>query len=376
MLGDLGRKTESLPAMLHISVLFLAIGLSLLLPTPAGAQIDAAQAPYQIRGNLAEDQSAALQAALDQAQETGGGRVLLPAGTIYAKGLALPPKVTLSGQGIGATILKLPDGANTYLLASLGFVRNHSWTDMYGGVENMTLDGNKKNNKSGSLLVLKGYRFRARNCQFRSSPLHGILISAVAADGTPNKNGMAENRVVECAFDNNAGAGIYARDGKVNRVSDGMIHNNDFNGNGELGFYQIDLERSAGFHIVGNQMYAGKIGDLRALGAGALIVRGNNFDGSSNTPVDGRVRQVMIRGGGWGSCVVSANLFHNHAKEGGDWTMLDLTSHAKDSISVTGNVFRSEQIRATPYVVHGQAKESVVFQGNAGTRKLSAQAAE
>jgi len=343
----------------------IAFAFLLLPPTSAFAVIDATQPPYQIRGNTAEDQSAPLQAALDQARENGGDRVVLPPGTIYAKGLALPGKVTLSGQGVGATVLKLPDGANTWLLASQGFVRNHSWADMYGGLEDMTLDGNKENNKAGSLLVIKGYRFLARNCQFSNSPLHGVLISAESADGTLNDNGMAENRITNCIFDNNAGAGVYGKDARSRQVADGMIFDNYFNRNGSLGFYQIDLERSAGFHIVGNQMYAGTLGDLRASGVGALLVRGNNFDGTCNTPVDGRVRQVVIRGGGWGSCIISANLFHNHAREGGDWTMLDIVTHAEDSISVTGNVFRSELIEATPYVVSGQAKDSVIFQGNA-----------
>lgn len=350
----------------------LLFGVALLLtPTPASALIDATQAPYQVRGDLDEDQSAALQAALDQARKNGGDTVVLPSGTIYAQGLALAGKVTLAGQGIGATVLKLPNGANTWLLASLGFVRNHSWSDMYGGLANLTLDGNKENNQSGSLLVIKGYRFLARNCQFRNSPLHGVLISAVSADGTRNENGMAEIRIVHCTFDGNAGAGVYAKDAKACRVADGMINDCFFNHNGSLGFYQIDLERSAGFHIVGNQMYAGALGDLRALAAGALIVRGNNFDGSCNAPVDGRVRQVVIRGGGWGTCVISANVFHNHAKEGGAWTMLDIATHAEDSISVCGNVFRSEQIEATPYTVSGKARDSVVFQGNAIQKKDS-----
>ena len=347
-------------------VLFILLGLSLLLPaTSAFAEIDTTQPPYQVRGNATEDQSAALQAALDQAQKNGGDRVVLPPGTIHAKGLALPGKVTLAGQGIGATVLKLPDGANTWLLASQGFVRNHSWADMYGGLEDMTLDGNKENNTTGSLLVIKGYRFLARNCQFSNSPLHGVLISVESADGTLNDNGMAENRITNCIFDNNAGAGVYGKDARSRQVADGMIFDNYFNRNGSLGFYQIDLERSAGFHIVGNQMYAGTLGDLRASGAGALLVRGNNFDGTCNTPVDGRVRQVVIRGGGWGSCIISGNLFHNHANEGGPWTMLEITSHADDSVTVSGNVFRSERIEATPYVVTGRAKETVVFSGNA-----------
>ena len=107
---------------------------------------------------------------------------------------------------------------------------------------------------------------------------------------------------------------------------------------GNAGYYQIDLQRSAGFHIVGNQMYAGKLGDLRAEKAGALM-RGNNFDGSSNEPINGNVRQVVIEAGGWGTCVISGKIL-----TGENWTI-------PGDISV-GNVFNSLN-----FELLGQSKE-------------------
>lgn len=345
-------------------------GLALLLvPAFASAQIEAAKAPYNLKGNSTKDQSAILQAALNQAQKNGGDRVILPAGTIYARELALPNKVTLSGQGAGATVLMLPKDANTFLIASQTFAEDKPWSNLYGGIWDMTFDGNKEQNKTGSLLIIKTWRLMVRDCVFQNSPLHGILWTSLTRNGTLSKSGFAEVRVVNCSFDRNDGAGIYAESVKDGNLSDGMIYENNFNGNGSKGFYQVDLQRSAGFHVVGNQMYDGKFGDLRALQAGALLVRGNNFDGSSNSPVDGRVRQVVIRAGGWGSCVISANLFHNHAKEGKAWTMLDITTDIDDGISVCGNVFRSEQIEATPFAISGRAKDSVVLCGNAVQKK-------
>ena len=350
--------------------------VSLLSPCgTASAQTDLSEPPHQLQRDSEEDQSAVLQAALDQAGANGGGRVTLPAGTFLVKGIAIPNKVAISGQGIGATTLKLPDGANTFLLASSTYAQNKSWANMYGGLENLTLDGNKANNQNGSLLVIKGYRFLARNCCFKSSPLHGVLLAAASVDGTRNDNGMAENRIVNCSFDRNAGAGVY---GSAGNVADDMIFENNFNGNGDLGYYQIDLQRSAGFHIVGNQMYAAKLGDLRAPNVGALLVRGNNFDGTANQPVDGTVRQVVIGGGGgWGTCVITGNLFHNHvardAKPDGEWIALSVASHADNAIAVTGNVFRSQQIEVTPYVVVGRAKETVVVSGNALPGSVSQQ---
>ncbi len=334
--------------------------------------IDTTQSPYLVKSGVIDDQSVGIQSALDQAGANGGGLVFLPSGTIYAKNLEIPYSVTLMGQGVDATTLKLPDGANTFILSSSTYAQNKTWANLFGGVENLTFHGNNKNNQFGSLLIIKGYRFLVRRCRFTNSPLHGIVLSGVSADGATNQNGLAENRIINCSFDNNKGAGIFGKDGVTRpNIADQMIIENDFNSNGNAGYYQIDLQRSAGFHIVGNQMYAGKLGDLRAEKAGALIVRGNNFDGSSNEPTDGNVRQVIIEAGGWGTCVVSGNLFHNHANTGENWTMLYINTSVIDSISVTGNVFNSLNFEATPWNVSGSGKDTIVFSGNSvqGNRK-------
>lgn len=97
---------------MHKAIAPLA-ALSLLLAVSASrAEIDSTKVPYNIEANVDRDQSQALQAALDEAAKLGGGRVVLPSGTLRAQGLALPGKVTLCGQGIGATVLKLPDNAD------------------------------------------------------------------------------------------------------------------------------------------------------------------------------------------------------------------------------------------------------------------------
>lgn len=356
------QRISSSPHALSADVARVADSINGSLPKSV---IDTTQSPYLVKSGVIDDQSVGIQSAIEQAKVNGGGLVFLPSGTIYAKNLEIPYSVTLMGQGVDATTLKLPDGANTFILSSSTYAQNKTWANLYGGVENLTFHGNNKNNQFGSLLIIKGYRFLVRRCRFTNSPLHGIVLSGVSADGATNQNGLAENRIINCSFDNNKGAGIFGKDGVTRpNIADQMIIENDFNSNGSLGYYQIDLQRSAGFHIVGNQMYAGKLGDLRAKGAGALIVRGNNFDGSSNEPIDGNVRQVIIEAGGWGTCVVSGNLFHNHANTGENWTMLYINTSVIDSISVTGNVFNSLNFDATPWTVSGSGKDTIVFSGN------------
>ena len=121
--------------------------------------IDTTQSPYLVKSGVIDDQSVGIQSALNQAGANGGGLVFLPSGTIYAKNLQIPYSVTLRGQGVDATTLKLPDGANTFILSSSTYAQNKTWANLYGGVENLTFHGNDDNNEFGSLLIIKGYRF-------------------------------------------------------------------------------------------------------------------------------------------------------------------------------------------------------------------------
>ena len=67
---------------------------------------------YGATGNGSTDDTAAIQAALTAAGSAGGGRVHIPAGTYKitppsatVPALTVPSNVTISGDGIGATIL-------------------------------------------------------------------------------------------------------------------------------------------------------------------------------------------------------------------------------------------------------------------------------
>lgn len=299
---------------------------------------------FGITGRNAEDVSDRLQAALNQLAATGG-EILCPAGTVMAHDISLPNNATIKGCGINATTIKLSPRANAHLLQHSGYVQDSSFANLYLGIEDLTLNGNNAQNESGSLLVLRGYRSALTRVRFADAPEHGILYTDESRGGVANHNGLAENSIESCIFDKCRGAGLFAMEGGANRISDMFIRNSIFNGNGSSGFYQIDLQRSAGFQIVGNQMYGGALGDLRALGAGPLIVALNNFDGTTNGPTEGIVRQVLISAGGWETAAVYGNIFHTHARSlngAREWHQLEIRAKDVGTISVTGNVFKSE----------------------------------
>lgn len=72
-------------------------------------------------GDGVTDDTAAIQATIDAAAAAGGGEVVLAAGTYIVSGgeepsdgcLMLKSNVTLSGAGMGETVIKLADGSDT-----------------------------------------------------------------------------------------------------------------------------------------------------------------------------------------------------------------------------------------------------------------------
>lgn len=324
---------------------------------------------FGITGRQEADVSEKFQAAIDAAASNGGGVVRCPPGVVWAKGLVVPNNITIEGAGIGASTIKLPDGANTDLIQQSGYAQNKTFANLYFGLRDIALDGNKEKNKSGNLVVLRGYRGLVERVRLTRAAGHGVYYSEKSAEGTLNLNGLAENSIRGCFIDECAAAGIYADNEVGNRVSDAFITDCVFNGNGGAGYYQIDLERSAGFHIRGNHMYRGHLGDLRALGAGALIVSANNFDGTDNQPRSGEVRQVEIEAGGWANVIVMGNLFQAHRVSAPDvkrWIQLEVRSKSKSSIAIASNNFNSQMRGGAESIVQfGSAPSQIEVTGNA-----------
>ncbi|MBT2718083.1 right-handed parallel beta-helix repeat-containing protein [Bacillus sp. ISL-57] len=78
----------------------------------------------------------------------GGGKILLGANTYIARFYKIRDFVFLSGQG-DSTILKLNDNTNTHFIT---YAINEG---LRGGIENMTIDGNKQNNNNGDAIHLE-----------------------------------------------------------------------------------------------------------------------------------------------------------------------------------------------------------------------------
>lgn len=128
-------------------------------------------------GDGVRDDTKALQAALDAANERGG-RVVAPAGVYSTHTLSIRSRVHIAGAGIEATVLKLRDGTNSDLLRTdrhASLVGSNLTSGPFNwSVRDLTLDGNRAKNSSGCGLRVYGWGYVLANLRVRQCAGAGI----------------------------------------------------------------------------------------------------------------------------------------------------------------------------------------------------------
>lgn len=116
---------------------------------------------YGALGDGSTDDTTAIQAAINAANAAQGGIVFFPAGLYVSTLLTVYSYVTLVGAGRGASVIKLKAATNTDLIKSDGFDALTGEEDAGGlthfGIRDLTLDGNRSNQSSGTGAGLKHY---------------------------------------------------------------------------------------------------------------------------------------------------------------------------------------------------------------------------
>ena len=299
-------------------------------------------------GDGITDDTAAIQAAIDAVEAAGGGQLEFPEGTYIAAGLQIKHKVYLVGSGKWNTTLKLKSGANTYLMADTRYVNNVLYSSGPYGISNLTLDGNNANNTSGSLLIMQCFASTLRDVIFQYAPEHGVVITTVTANGSNILNTVPDNRFDNCFWRFNKKAGVYGKDAN-NILADQLFVGCIWYGNGQSGFYQVVVERTAGWVFTDCRWYGGYQGDIDATKWDRSQITACNFElNAVSAPNNGSVfanlyiRTISSQGVG----TVSGNVFYLSASNATatDTYCAIYLGGAPLDFAVTGNAFRAETL--------------------------------
>ncbi|MEO1694453.1 MAG: right-handed parallel beta-helix repeat-containing protein [Pseudomonadota bacterium] len=217
-----------------------------------------AAADYGAVADLAIDNRAAIQAAIDAAHDAGGGVVMLDVG-VFGVGaspkngsLVLKDNVFLQGAGIGETVLRVVDGSSDKIT---GIVRTASGepTKNYG-LADLTLDGNRDNTTGKVDAYYSGgtpgatiadedawvLRVEAANASGYGFDPHEQTHRLTIADSIAHNNGLdgfVADFLVDSVYENNV---AYDNDRHgfniVTSTNDFLLQNNVARDNGDSGF--------------------------------------------------------------------------------------------------------------------------------------------
>lgn len=143
---------------------------------------------YGAKADGTADDTAAVAAALAAASAAGGGTVYFPAGTCVTGTQTLPSGVTLAGAGRAASTLKLKSGTNADLVQGVNAPSLVNLSAAFGagnaggisgwGIRDLTLDGNKAGQASGTSYCLRayGYAFTVHSVDFARGRSGNVLV--------------------------------------------------------------------------------------------------------------------------------------------------------------------------------------------------------
>ena len=210
-------------------------------------------------GDGVTDDTAAIKRAIDACKAAGGGTIEMSAGTYIVRGdpanasrgpIELYSNMTLTGAGIGETVIKLADDFNARIN---GIVRTALETVDNVLISNLTIDGNRANNTGHQAGFICGIKedsgktqsnitldaVEARNCTAYGINPHEITTNMVIRNSVAHDNGL-DGFVADAVF-----GGTYANNlaydndrhgfNLQNMTRDLVLENNEARGNGSAG---------------------------------------------------------------------------------------------------------------------------------------------
>jgi Ca2+-binding RTX toxin-like protein len=282
----------------------------------------------------ATDDSAAIQAAIDAAFAAGGGTVYVPTGTFLVSGDTTNPSagcvevrtnVTLTGDGMGHSVLKLADNFNERINGIVRTPVDESATNVV--ISNLTIDGNRANNTGHQAGIITGVKANDEGRVHENITISGVEVKDCTAYGIDPHEVTYNLTVEDCVAHGNGTDGFVADD-----IVGGVFRNNVAYDNDRHGF---NITTSSSNILLENDVAYGN-GSGATGGAGLVVQRSDIFpEGEDTVPWPS---QITIVGGE----------YYDNSREG---VLIKL----------------SDQVTVTGASIHDNAREGMRVEGATAT---------
>jgi parallel beta-helix repeat protein len=286
---------------------------------------------YGAFGNGRNDDTVAIQLAVNAAATTGG-TVLAPRGTyIFSASILLPDRVTLTGVGMGQTIFRLADNHSQNMIGMIRTPYGRGTRNV--SLRDMTLDGNRDNQTGGQQVgfycgVIPGQSLsdydisacRVEIHHFRDYGFdpHEVVTRLTLTDCIAHHNGLdgftldgVQNGILRgChAFNNGRHGFNVVTNSSACLITQSMAYDNGANGftiqngsratqinsceargNGADGIYCVEVDQNTLFNnmVLGNLNYG-----IRLRGSSLTTIMGNLVRGNGQQEAD-RYSEIML----------------------------------------------------------------------------------